>query len=377
MIEVKPGPKDALLSVKLTNGREFLNMDAREMHLRATLREKLLFEHKDAIPSIFNTNTIDSNLQRVVVLQEALREFKKVLAPLTSFSTVFNNVPLEGTDEVVIPFYPLATDAGNSWDPSSGYETMGNTATEMRKIPVGGSGADSGSSAAANTAKDRKWVGLSFSSYLQNRQPFVSWVAHATQKANRLGVLIFTDIVSRCITTASFGTAVKAMPAAGFSADDIADLAETATGLNWPTDSRALTLDHTYNTPLLKDPAFKQYLAYGSTDPLRKGYVQQAYGFDSINVVPNLSTYSPAGENLRGWINHASALLVATSPVLPTPEVRALMSAYEVVVDSELGIALEYRRFGNVVLDSSNEVIECSYGAVLGRANALKRITSQ
>jgi ATP-dependent protease ClpP protease subunit len=357
--------------------RERLGLDGlSDVRDRSIVVANTIAKHKPMLTSMFNTNTIDSNLQRTVILQEMLEEFAVILKRFDSFSTVFSNVPLEGTDTVAVPFYDLAADAGNSWDPSTGYATMGNTATGVRTVAVGGSGTTSGSSAAANTAKDRKWVGLEFSSYELARQPYVNWQKHAGQKANRLGVLIFTDVVSRVITAANFGSAVKTVPAAGFSADDVADLWASASGANWPDSGRSLTVNHTYWQALIKDPAFKQYLASGSTETIRKAQITEAYGFQNMIPVPNLTSYSPSGENLVGWINWMYAVLVATAPIMPTPEVRALMTRYDIVTDPKTGITFEYRRFGNTTLDKTQEVIECSYGAAKGVANALKRLTS-
>jgi hypothetical protein len=69
--------------------------------------------------------------------------------------------------------------------------------------------------------------------------------------------------------------------------------------------------------------------------------------------------------------------LFATAPIMPAPEVRKLVTKYEVVVHPKLGASFTYRRFGNAVLDQSNEIIECAYGGGLGVASALARITSQ
>lgn len=334
-------------------------------------------KHKAMLVEMYNANTIDAGLQRQIILSEMLEEFAIVLLPFANFSTVFNSVPLEGTDEVDVPFYPLATDNGTSWDPTTGYATMGSTATNTRPVVVGGSGTTSGSSAPANTAKDRKWIGAQFSSYELARQPYLNVQKLMVQKANRLAVLIFQDVVSRVITAGNFGASVKAIAAPQFSADDIADLWENATGRNWPARGRSLTLTHQYKTPLLKDNTFKSYLAYGATDPLRKAMIQEAYGFEDIPIVPNLDTYSPSGEFLRGWIAWQYAVLMATSPIMPTAEVRALMTRYDVAVHPSVGIAFEYRRFGDTTLDVTKEVVECSYGAAKGVASALARITSQ
>jgi ATP-dependent protease ClpP protease subunit len=351
----------------------------KEISSRAIIAANTIKKHKNMLVEMFNANTIDAGLQRQIILQEMLEEFAVVLLPLTNFSTVFNNVPLEGTDEVDVPFYPLATDAGNSWDPTQGYAAnlLGGTVTNTRPVVVGGNGVTSGANAPAGTARDRKWIGAQFSSYELARQPYLNVQKLMIQKANRLGVLIFTDIISRVICAANFGASVKAVPAAQFSGDDVADLWEQATGRDWPQRGRALVLDHRYRTPLIKDPTFKQYLSYGATDPLRKAVIQEAYGFEDMPIVPNLAGYSPANENLVGWINWLYAVLIATAPVMPTPDVRALMTRYDVVVNPATGIAFEYRRFGDATLDQTKEVVECTYGANKGVASALARITSQ
>lgn len=335
-------------------------------------------KHRNKFIEMFNTNTIDSDLQRIVLLQEMLEEYVIGLLPLTAFSVVFANVPLEGTDKVGVPFYPLQTATANSWAAATGYASgsMSNSTTNIREVAVGGIDGSSGSSAAANTAKDRKWLGLQFDSYTLRRQPFFNAAKLVTQNANKLAVDIFTDVVSRVITNANYGAAVKTVPAAAFTADDVADLYGQATSVNWPMTNRSLVLNHTYNVNLLKDPTFKNYLAYGNTDPITKAVIRQAYGFENISVVPNLTNYSPAGENLVGWINHLYAMLVATSPIMPAPEVRNLLTRYDIVTDPKTGITFEYRQMANATLDQAQYIVECSYGAQLGVASSLKRITS-
>jgi hypothetical protein len=128
---------------------------------------------------------------------------------------------------------------------------------------------------------------------------------------------------------------------------------------------------------LLKDKTFAQYLSYGSTDPLRKGMIQEAYGFENINFVPNLNTYAAAGDYLQGFINHQNAMLVATSPIMPAPAVRQLLVSYDVVTDPATGITFEYRLWGAPSTDTTNEIIECNFGAAPGVQTSLYRITSQ
>jgi hypothetical protein len=137
-----------------------------------------------------------------------------------------------------------------------------------------------------------------------------------------------------------------------------------------------LVLDHTYLTPLLKDPTFKQYLAYGSTDPIRKAQIKEAYGFENILIVPNLANYAPTGETLKGWINHESGVLLATAPIMPTEDVMALLSRYDLIAHPSNNMVLEHRRFADLTLDLSKWTVECSYGAEKGRTSSLQRITA-
>ena len=248
---------------------------------------------------------------------------------------------------------------------------------KTRAVKVGATNtADSGANAATGTAKDRKWIGLSFSSNELRRQPYENWEQHAKLQGNALAVAITKDVISRVITAANFGVSAKATPAALFAANDIADLTEVANGANWPTFGRWLILDHTYLTPLLKDTTFKQYLSYGSTDPVRMAQIKQAYGFENILIVPNLSNYAPSGQTLKGWINHESGVLLATAPIMPTEDVMNLLSRYDLIAHPSNNMMLEHRRFANLTLDQSIWTVECSYGAAKGRASSLQRITA-
>jgi ATP-dependent protease ClpP protease subunit len=329
------------------------------------------------IVAAWNTNTIDAGLQRQVIFTDFVEEYAITLLPFETFTKKYDNVPLEGTDEVDVPFYPLSAAVAQSWDPATGYATIGDTTLNTRPVKVGASAtADSGANAAAGTAKDRKYIGLSFSSSQLRRQPYENWEQHAKMQGNALAVAIVKDVISRVVTAGNFGVSAKAVAAPLFSANDIADLTEAANGLNWPTFGRWLILDHRYLTPLLKDNSFKQYLAYGSTDPIRMAQIKSAYGFENVLIVPNLNNYSPAGENLNGWINHLSAVILATAPVMPSEEVMNLLSRYDLITHPQIDLTLEHRRFGNVTLDTSTWTVECSYGAAKLRASSLQRITS-
>lgn len=336
-------------------------------------------KHYDKIIAAWNTNNIDAGLQRQVIFTDFIEEFAIVLLPFETFSKVYSNVPLEGTDTIDVPFYPLSAAAGVSWNAANGYDDgdISDTTVNARQIQVGGSGNNSGANAPAGYAKDRKWIGLKFSSYQLRRQPYVNWEQHAKLQANALAVAIVKDVISRVITAANYGASIKAVPAAQFSADDVADLMGKANNANWPQSGRWMVLDSDYQVSLVKDQSFKQYLSYGSTDPVRKGLIKEAYSFENILFVPNLKNYSPAGENLIGWINHLFGVLLATAPIMPTEDVLQLLTRYDLIVHPQIDLVLEHRQFGDLVLDATKKIVECNYGAALGHGASLQRATSQ
>ena len=78
--------------------------------------------------------TISSELKLNVVLDSALVALREALLPLNSFSTVYNSVPLQGTDKIAVPFFPLATDATSDFNGT--YSFSDTNAINSREITV-------------------------------------------------------------------------------------------------------------------------------------------------------------------------------------------------------------------------------------------------
>lgn len=318
-------------------------------------------QHRAKLMPFMNTNTVDATLKRDAILQEIIKDFTRILMPLTSFSTVFSNVPLLGNNVVQVPFLDLDSSASTQFVEGTGYTTIGNTTIDNRPITVGTGATDGG----------RLFQALKFSSEEFARQPWLKIKELAQLKAEKLAYDIFQDILG-IITVANYGASVKAEPASGFDSDDVIDV-RLACKL-WPMLGRSLFLDTDYDSNLLKDTSFKSALNAASDAALREGRVgPRVFGFDYY-AIPTIPTNS---ENLVGFAVFKSGILVATAPVPPVQEVRAAGTMYEVVTDPQTGITFEYRSFGDNIVDTATNVIECSYGFAKGNANALKRITSQ
>lgn len=334
------------------------HISARDISNSSVAKASFFRAHATRLRQFMNTNTVPTGLKRQVILQEVIVDFARRLLPLRAFSTVFSNIPLQGTNKVNVPFFDLDATASTAWNAGTGY-AAGDTATDTREITVGTGAADGG----------RLYQGLSFTSEELARQPYLNIVQLARLKAEKLAYDLFVDVLG-VVTAANYGTAALNMPASAFDSDDLADLKYACR--TWPEMGRSLIIDSAYDANLLKDPSIKSALHFGGPEAIREGRVPRIMGFDYYE----LPTIPSNSENLTGMAVFQSAILVATAPVPPSEEVRNAGTQYEVVTDPQTGITFEYRRFGDNTLDTGKHFIEVNYGFAKGNANALKRITS-
>jgi hypothetical protein len=297
--------------------------------------------------------TISSDLKLNVVLDSALVALRESLLPINSFSTVFNSVPLQGTDKVSVQFYPLATDATSDFN---GTYNFGDTnAINSRDI----------------TINKRKYQPFSFTSAEAARQPYFNPEQLGFLKGRKLAEDILRDILS-VVTLANYGAPIHTGAASAFDSDDMINIKTALDQAKWPKSSRLMILDNAYEGALLKDAGIKNAAAVGSASAIQNGRLPQIAGFDVIgtNLIPSNS------QNLVGMVALPEALLVAFSPIQPSERVLKTLSAYEVVTDPETNLTIEYRAWGDPDTDTDKSVIEVNYGFALGHAAALKRIVS-
>jgi hypothetical protein len=318
---------------------------------------------REGIVAVFNaaaTNTVDAALKRTLILQETIRDFATRVLPLRLLSTVFSNVPLQGTDTVTVGYYPLQTAASSDFTDGDG---------------TGGTGYQFGQGTTTNKAQitinKRKYQPLDYSSKEFLYQPFFDAAKLGSINANKLGVDVLTDILS-VVTAANFGAAAKTGNAAAMTSDDVVDMRAAANLASWPDMGRALIVDSAVDAALSKDPSYKLALNIGTNSVITQGKFPNLSGFDYA-WMPNLPTNS---EKLIGFAAFASSILSAFAPVDPAPGVRAQLVAYQVVTDPGTGISLNYRHWGLAQADRDFEVIETAYGYQKGVGAALKRIVS-
>jgi ATP-dependent protease ClpP protease subunit len=330
-----------------------------------------------------NANTMDSGLLRQVIMSEIMRAFRREFASLDFFSHIYQNVPLEGTNVINVPYYPLDTTASTEFLYSNGYVTTPNAVTNSKSITVGGKG-----DGVATSGSGRKYKPLQFTAYEVRRQPWLNIAQLTVMAGEQLAIDVRADIIGTNVSKANFGSAIWTGLAGGFDHTVVTQyLLNAAIKAFWPMGMRYGLLAPDYYTALAGDPNLSRFLEAGSDETLRQGIVGKLYGFkdityDALIPVANFirggdgTLTNGADPNLAGFIAYPSSILIATAPIMPPPGVMKLLVGYEQVTDDQTGLSFTYQFFGDVKANADNEIIECTYGSNTGELAALKRLTS-
>jgi ATP-dependent Clp protease protease subunit len=311
--------------------------------------------NRKKLQHVLNTNTVDPALKRNVILQDFMRDFKRKLLRLGIFATTYSNIPLQGTNKMTIPFYELDTTTSKNFSNTTGYEFDHDTSTGKREL----------------TVNKRKYKPMTFHSEEFRRQPYFKPSVNMALMAEQLSVDVWLDVLS-ILTRSNYGSPVTNIEAGAFDSDEMARLRKVANDEDWPDTGRSCCLTTDFELALLQDDAIKHLDKSGSNAALRTGSTGNLSGFDMF-YTPRMPSNS---EDLAGFICLPTAVLVGTAPIAPAPGVRNQLLAYDLVVDPDLGIALEYRYWGEAQMDKDREVVEMNYGYDKGHESALKLISN-
>jgi len=305
-------------------------------------------------PICLHANSIDSKLQLNVVLDSAMEAFKTMLTPLALFSTAFYDQPLQGTDKIEVPYYPLETAASKDFDGTYKFDV--GTDTQVKELAV----------------DKRKYQSLSWTSSERRRQPKLDPEKLGQIKGAKLAEDVLVDIWS-LVTVATYGTAAFTGIASAFDVDDVIDMEAKAIAAKWPVQGRAIITKSSYLAELKKDMNASGGIATFGRDA--NGAQQtfptlSGFSFATSEVIPGNSC------NLIGMMVYRSAILVGFSPIEPDPLVMDELSDYQVVTDPDTGITLEYRAWGSADTDTAKRTIEVNYGRAVGEVAALQPMVS-
>lgn len=216
------------------------------------------------------SNIIASELQLTKVLQSTLTAFKRAILPLTSFSTVFRDVELQGDDKIAVPYYPLATSASVSRAATGSYKALASgTETESRIIEP----------------TRNKVQALSFNSTQRSRQPAFDPVKHGEIKGQKLAFDVIADIFSGIRAADFTGATIDPVVAANFDEDEVSELGRLAMEAYWPDAlDKSLILNPGNYFNLAKQPALLDASQSGSLEALREAMVRRIMGFSTFGT---------------------------------------------------------------------------------------------
>lgn len=179
----------------------------------------------------------------------------------------------------------------------------------------------------------------------------------------------FQDTLWALFTNSNYSNKVT-VTAAAFDSDDVADIAQTASGLYWPTMDRSLVLAPSYFTALTKDESVKAAYAYGSADAIRSRKIPALAGFSPIMEYAALPTNS---ENLYGVaLTKSAAVIAARVPAVPANFPGEIQN----VTDPDSGLTLQLRKWYSA--DDGKMYMSMAFmaGASVGNGSAAIRIVS-
>lgn len=80
--------------------------------------------------------TIPPELKRDVLLRTAMRAFRNRILPIMAFARKFESTPLEGSERIRVPYFPLVPGASTDFVPANGDDTVNNQALQSKDVTV-------------------------------------------------------------------------------------------------------------------------------------------------------------------------------------------------------------------------------------------------
>jgi hypothetical protein len=188
--------------------------------------------------------------------------------------------------------------------------------------------------------------------------------AAAQQLAQDVLLDIFTEI-----TAAKYGApGIPALAATSFDYKKVLSLRESCGNAKMPPNPRALVLDAGYYTNLLADDVVAKSFNLNLNVPaVTEGMVKRLAGFalHETTIIP-----PDHAEKLVGFAAHSSAMAVAMRYLQPVADYQQAGA----VTDPQTGMTFGYLRFTDTRANKVFVTLECLYGFVAAKTDALKRV---
>jgi hypothetical protein len=294
------------------------------------------------------SNTL-TNVKDIKVAQRALQPFMANLLPVSAFSTDFSPLPADKLDTVRVP---LVGAPSESSDFAGDYSA--NADSTVTVVPV-----------VLNRHK-YKTVHVTARESAETALNVLETLVEAA--AQQLAQDVLLDIFTE-ITAANFGApGIPALAATNFDYKKVLNLREACGNAKMPPNPRALVLDAGYYTNLLADDVVAKSFNLNLNAPaVTEGMVKRLAGFalHETTILP-----PDHAEKLVGFAAHSSAMAVAMRYLQPVADYQQAGA----VTDPQTGMTFGYLRFTDTRANKVFVTLECLYGFVAAKTDALKRI---
>lgn len=295
--------------------------------------------------------TIPANLKNNIIAQSALNQFVSMLAPLSAFSTSFNDDAAQKGTTITIP--TLSTTA----DTTAFVGTYSDQATTYGSTQI-----------ALDQHLYTTWT-VTDTDVAESSA--VELERFGYQKGGDIAKAVFENILAE-VTVANYGNPAGFTGAGSdFDGDDVADLRQNMTDEGIDPGQCAIVMGNSYWTGLLKDTNINGAINYGSADIIREGRVPSLFGVGSLYETTAIPTN---GENLVGFIAHPSAMAVAMRYLQPNNSKEYITAKR--LTDPATGIVLGYREFYTPSTGTQTAVLECVFGKEVALSDSLRRMIS-
>lgn len=295
--------------------------------------------------------TIPAALKNNIIAQSALNQFVSMLAPLSAFSTSYNDDAAQKGTTITIPTLSTTSDA------TAFSGTYTDQATTYGSTQI-----------ALDQHLFTTWT-LTDTDVAESSA--VELERFGYQKGGDIAKAVFQNILGEVLVANYPDAAGFTGAGSDFDGDDVADLRGDMTAEGIDPGQCSLVIGNDYWTGLLKDTNINGAINYGSADIIREGRVPSLFGVGSLYE----STAIPAnGENLVGFIAHPTAMAVAMRYLQPNNS-QEYISAKR-LTDPATGIVLGYREFYTPSTGVQTAVLECVFGKQVALSGSLRRMIS-
>ncbi len=293
-------------------------------------------------------NTL-TNLTNTIISRTALEAFVAALTPVRAFCTNISADAAERGDKIKV----MNTAAAAAAAAFAGTYAMQDSTAEGLDVAL----------------DQHYYVAWYLTDKQIAEQPQLRIEQFGRQKGFQLAKKVLQDVLS-LVTLANYGAAAFTGDAAGFDADDVADLETTCDEADWPESGRSLILKPTYHGAVVKDNAVQGTLGVDQSPVLSDSRVRRLHNFDLYK-----SSLIPAnGENLVGLAVHPDAVLFASRYL--APQEGADYADARALTDPETGITIGFRKWYDKDSGQMRNVLEALWGKLKGNGSACKRLVS-